>query len=77
MIGPQTVDHSHCLSKPQRPCRVVRIGEADAARDPGELGEGRLRELFADSQIMDYVRDRDALPERSEPARPDSREGQR
>jgi hypothetical protein len=67
----------HCLSNPQRPYRVVRIGEADAARDPGELGEGRLRELFADSQIMDYVSDRDAIPERSERSRPDIREGQR
>ena len=56
----------HCLSNPQRPYRVVRITESDATHDPAELDEGRLRELFAHSQVMDYVRDRDALPPEAE-----------
>jgi hypothetical protein len=67
----------HCLSNPQRPYRVVRISETDATRDPGELEDGRLRALFADAQIMDYVRDRDAIPEASASARQHSRERQR
>jgi hypothetical protein len=48
-----------CASNPQRPYRVARIEDADATREPGELGEDRLRELFASSQVMDFVRNKD------------------
>jgi hypothetical protein len=51
-----------CESNPQRPYRVTRIDEADATHEPRELGQDRLRELFDASQVMDYVRNRDALP---------------
>jgi hypothetical protein len=57
----------HCLSNPQRPYRVVGITAAEAMHDAGDLDEGRLRALFADAQIMAYVRDRDAnAPEAGE-----------
>lgn len=49
-----------CASNPQRPYRVSRIDDADAMREPRELGADRLRELFASSQVMDFVRNRDA-----------------
>lgn len=50
-----------CESNPQRPYRVARIGEAEAMREPRELGDDRLRELFESSHVMDYVQNRDAL----------------
>lgn len=54
----------HCVSNPQRPYRVARISEEEASHDPDALGERRLHELFSDSQVMDYVRNRDAIPGR-------------
>jgi hypothetical protein len=54
----------HCLSNPQRPYRVARITHAEAADDRQAFDERRLHELFADSQVMDYVRNRDAIPGR-------------
>jgi hypothetical protein len=50
-----------CESNPQRPYRVSRINDEDAASEPRDLGEARLKELFAASQVMDYVRNPDAL----------------
>lgn len=50
-----------CESNPQRPYRVARIDAADATREPGDLGRKRLREIFDSSQVMDFVRNPDAL----------------
>ena len=50
-----------CASNPQRPYRVARIEDAESTGEPRELGNERLHALFASSQVMDYVRNRDAM----------------